>query len=80
MIAIAGPFATDEAAAAHNNKIWESLKRGQLEVIHAPTVPPDVRQAIRDDVQRGWRQGDFERVDRSWQGGDDLPISFAPKN
>jgi hypothetical protein len=43
------------------------------------SVPAKARQYITDDVLRGWRQGDFERL-RSWRGGDDLSLDLAPKN
>jgi hypothetical protein len=43
------------------------------------SVPAKARRHITDDVLRGWRQGDFERL-RPWRGGDDLRLNLAPKH
>ena len=48
-------------------------------LVDMSAVPSKVRQRITDDVRRGWRQGDFERL-RSWRGGDDLALNLAPKH
>jgi hypothetical protein len=80
VIAIAGPFADIDEAKARNGKWLElSGRLGRLELVNQASVPAKVRQEITSDVMRGWRQGDFERL-RSWQGGDDLPANFDPKN
>ena len=80
IIAIAGPFADREEASAHNGKCMELSRRNrQFYLLDKSAVPSKVRQHITDDVQRGWRQGDFERL-RSWRGGDDLRLNLAPKH
>jgi hypothetical protein len=80
VIAIAGPFADREEAQAYNSEYVEYCKRhGELRLINTRSVPAKARQSITDDVLRGWREGQFERL-RSWPGGDDLPINLNPKN
>jgi hypothetical protein len=80
IIVIAGPFADVEEAKAHNRKWLEASSRlGQYYFIGMASVPAKVRQRITNDVLRGWRQGDFERL-RSWRGGDDIRVDLAPKN
>jgi hypothetical protein len=80
IIAIAGPFADLEQAKAHNGQCMELSRRNrQFYLVDMKSVPPEARQGITDDVLRGWRQGDFERL-RSWRGGDDLSLNLAPKN
>ena len=80
IVVIAGPFADVEEAKAHNRKWLEASRHlGQYYFIGMATVPAEVTQRITDDVRRGWRQGDFERL-RSWQGGDDLRLNLAPKH
>jgi hypothetical protein len=79
IIAIAGPFA-DGKKRAHNGKCMELSRRNrQFYLVDMRAVPTKVRQRIADDVRRGWRQGDFERL-RSWRGGDDPALSLAPKH
>jgi hypothetical protein len=80
IIAIAGPFADIEQAKAHNGKCMELSRRNrQFYLVDMKSVPTKARQYITDDVLRGWRQGDFERL-RSWRGGDDLALNLAPKH
>jgi hypothetical protein len=80
IIAIAGPFGDREEASDHNGKCMELSRRNrQFYLVDMKAVPPRVRQRITDDVRRGWRQGDFERL-RSWRGGDDLALNLAPKH
>ena len=80
IIAIAGPFGDREEASDHNGKCMELSRRNrQFYLVDMKAVPPKVRQRITDDVRRGWRQGDFERL-RSWRGGDDLALNLAPKH
>jgi hypothetical protein len=80
IIAIAGPFADLEQAKAHNGQCMELSRRNrQFYLVDMPSGPPKARQHITDDVLRGWRQGDFERL-RSWRGGDDIRVDLAPKN
>jgi hypothetical protein len=78
--AIAGPFGDREEASDHNGKCMELSRRNrQFYLVDMKAVPPRVRQRITDDVRRGWRQGDIERL-RSWRGGDDLSLNLAPKH
>jgi len=80
IVAIAGPFADLEQAKAHNGQCMELSRRNrQFYLVDMPSVPPKARRHITDDVLRGWRQGDFERL-RSWQGGNDIRVDLAPKN
>jgi hypothetical protein len=80
IVAIAGPFADLERAKAHNAKCMELSRRNrQFYLVDMVSVPAKARRHITDDVLRGWRQGDFERL-RSWRGGDDLALNLAPKN
>jgi hypothetical protein len=77
IVAIARPFADIDQAKAHNGQCMELPRRNrQFYLVDMKSVP---RQYITDDVLRGWRQGDFERL-RSWRGGDDLSLDLAPKN
>jgi hypothetical protein len=80
IVVIAGPFAEVEEAKAHNRKWLEASRHlGQYYFIGIATVPAEVRQHITEDVRRGWRQGDFERL-RSWRSGEDLQLNLAPKH
>jgi hypothetical protein len=80
IILIAGPFATEEEAKAHNGECLELAQRtGRLLPVDRRSVPAAARRPIAEDVLRGWRQGDFERL-RSWRGGDDRVINLSPKN
>ena len=80
IIAIAGPFANLEQAKAHNGQCMELSRRNrQFYLVDMLSVPAKARQYITDDVLRGCRQGDFERL-RSWRGGDDLVLNLAPKH
>jgi hypothetical protein len=75
-----GKFADLERAKAHNAKCMELSRRNrQFYLVDMVSVPAKARRHITDDVLRGWRQGDFERL-RSWRGGDDLALNLAPKN
>jgi len=63
IIAIAGPFGDREEASDHNGKCMELSRRDrQFYLVDMSAVPSKVRQRITDDVRRGWRQGDFERL------------------
>ena len=80
IVAIAGPFADLEQAKAHNGQCMELSRRNrQFYLVDMPSVLAKARQYITDDVLRGCRQGDFERL-RSWRGGDDLALNLAPKH
>jgi hypothetical protein len=80
VVSIVGPFADREEASAHNSMVLEFLiQHGELRLVGTKSVPATVRQRITDDVLRGWREGQFERL-RSWSGYADGPINLNPKN
>jgi hypothetical protein len=83
VIAIVGPFADREEASAYNGMCLEFLnRRGELRLADTASVPAEARQSITDDILRGWRDGQFERL-RSRQGDDDFDnvvINLEPKN